>query len=51
MGRRVRFGYNVQEQPQFEATVKGINGDASLVLELADGSTVTENSGEIVYLD
>ena len=50
-GRRVRFGHNVQEQPQFEATVKAINADASIVLELADGSTVTENSGEIVYLD
>ncbi len=51
VGRRVSFGHNVQEQPQFEATVKGINADASLVLELDDGSTVTENSGEIVYLD
>jgi BirA family biotin operon repressor/biotin-[acetyl-CoA-carboxylase] ligase len=51
MGRRVRFGYNVQEKPQFEALVKGINDDGSLVLELDDGATVTENSGEIVYLD
>ncbi|MEN8133937.1 MAG: biotin--[acetyl-CoA-carboxylase] ligase [Thermodesulfobacteriota bacterium] len=50
-GRRVRFGHNVQEKPQFEATVKAINGDASIILELDDGSTVTENSGEIVYLD
>jgi BirA family biotin operon repressor/biotin-[acetyl-CoA-carboxylase] ligase len=51
VGRRVRFGHNVQEQAQFEALVKGINADASLLLELEDGSTVTENSGEIVYLD
>lgn len=51
VGRRVSFGHNVQEKPQFEAVVKDINPDASLVLELADGSTLTENSGEIVYLD
>lgn len=51
LGRRVRFGHDVQKQPQFEALVKGIDGAASLVLELADGTTVTENSGEIVYLD
>ncbi|MDT8334648.1 MAG: biotin--[acetyl-CoA-carboxylase] ligase, partial [Desulfurivibrionaceae bacterium] len=51
LGRRVRFGHNVQEQPRFEARVKDINSDASLVLELDDGSIVTENSGEIVYLD
>ena len=51
VGRRVRFGHNIQEQPQFEARVRDINSDASLVLELDDGSIVTENSGEIVYLD
>jgi BirA family biotin operon repressor/biotin-[acetyl-CoA-carboxylase] ligase len=51
IGRRVRFGHNVQEKPQFEALVKDVNSDASIVLELADGTTVTENSGEIVYLD
>jgi len=51
VGRRVVFGHNVQEQPQFEARVKDINSDASLVLELNDGSIVTENSGEITYLD
>ena len=51
VGRRVVFGHNVQEQPQFEALVKDINRDASLVMELDDGSIVTENSGEITYLD
>jgi BirA family biotin operon repressor/biotin-[acetyl-CoA-carboxylase] ligase len=51
VGRRVSFGHNVQEQPQFAATVKGVNGDGSIILELDDGSIVTENSGEIVYLD
>ena len=51
VGRRVRFGYNVQEKPLLEATVKDINADASLLLELDDGSILTENSGEIVYLD
>lgn len=51
VGRRVRFGHNVQDKPLLEATVKDINADASLILELADGSILTENSGEIVYLD
>lgn len=51
VGRRVSFGHNVQEKLQFEALVKGVNCDASLVLELDDGSTFTANSGEIVYLD
>lgn len=51
IGRRVKFGQNVQEQPQFEALVKDITGDACLVLELDDGTIVTENSGEVVYLD
>lgn len=50
-GRRVRFGHDVQEKPLLEAVVKDINADASLVLELDDGSILTENSGEIVYLD
>jgi BirA family biotin operon repressor/biotin-[acetyl-CoA-carboxylase] ligase len=51
VGRRVLFGQNVQDKPQFEATVKDISGDGRLLLELADGSLVTENSGEIIYLD
>jgi BirA family biotin operon repressor/biotin-[acetyl-CoA-carboxylase] ligase len=51
VGRRVLFGQNVQEKPQFEATVKDIAGDGRLLLELEDGSIVSENSGEITYLD
>jgi BirA family biotin operon repressor/biotin-[acetyl-CoA-carboxylase] ligase len=51
VGRRVLFGQNVQEKPQFEATVKDVAGDGSLLLELEDGSLVNENSGEITYLD
>jgi BirA family biotin operon repressor/biotin-[acetyl-CoA-carboxylase] ligase len=51
VGRRVLFGQNVQEKPQFEATVKAVGGDGSLLLELEDGSLVNENSGEITYLD
>jgi len=51
VGRRVLFGQNVQEKPQFEATVSDVGGDGSLLLELDDGSFVSENSGEIIYLD
>jgi len=50
VGRRVMFGFNVQDQPQFEALVRDIGPDGSIVLELDDGSVVSQNSGEISYL-
>lgn len=52
IGRRVLFGFDVQRQPQFEALVKGLEKNGGLVLEeLGSGRTVTEQAGEIVYLD
>ena len=51
IGRRVKYGHNVFDSPQFEAKVAAINPDASIVLELDDGTTLTQNSGEIIYLD
>ena len=51
IGRRVRFGFNVMERPQYTAKVEGIDRQGGLVMRLADGSLITENSGEIVYLD
>ncbi len=52
VGRRVRFGFNVQEKPQFEARVLGIDASGGLLLQLADTpEPLLEHAGEIVYLD
>jgi BirA family biotin operon repressor/biotin-[acetyl-CoA-carboxylase] ligase len=51
-GRRVMFGYDVQQQPQYEAEVLGVDADGGLRLKnLRDGIVVTEYGGEIIYLD
>ncbi|MBI5557374.1 MAG: biotin--[acetyl-CoA-carboxylase] ligase [Deltaproteobacteria bacterium] len=50
-GRRVRFGYDVQQQPQYEAKALGLAEDGGLRLLLVDDVEVTEYGGEIVYLD
>jgi BirA family biotin operon repressor/biotin-[acetyl-CoA-carboxylase] ligase len=51
VGRRVRFGYDVQQKPLFTGVVEGVGCCGNLLLRLADGSLVSQNSGEIVYLD
>lgn len=51
IGRRVVFGFNVEEDPQYEATVLGLAEDGGLILSLADSGTVIEYSGEIRYLE
>lgn len=51
VGRRVRFGYDVQQKPLFEGVVEGIGCCGNLLLRLPDGSQISQNSGEIVYLD
>ncbi len=48
-GKRVRFGYDVLEKPQYEAVVKTIAGDGALILKHDDGTTSVEHSGEIRY--
>lgn len=50
IGRRVRFGFNVAESPQYTAKVSDIDNRGQLLMRLDDGQTVCENSGEIVYL-
>lgn len=51
-GRRVMFGYDVQQNPQYAAEVIGLAGDGGLLLRnLEDDVVITEYSGEIVYLD
>ncbi len=50
--RRVSFGFNVQNNPQYTATVKAIADDGGLILHhLQDDVEVVEHGGEIIYLD
>lgn len=52
IGRQVRFGFDVQAHPQYEAVVQGIDPEGGLIMTLAeDGATVVEHAGEISYLD
>ncbi|MCD6388837.1 MAG: biotin--[acetyl-CoA-carboxylase] ligase [Desulfobulbaceae bacterium] len=51
IGRKVEFGFHVEEDPQYEATVLGLAEDGGLILSLADSGTIVEYSGEIRYLD
>ena len=51
IGRRVSFGYDIQQQPMYEAEVAGISPFGGLLLKRHDdGITVEERAGEIVYL-
>ncbi|AGF77020.1 biotin-(acetyl-CoA carboxylase) ligase [Desulfocapsa sulfexigens DSM 10523] len=49
LGKRVLFGYDVMENPQYEAVVHGVTTDGGLILQHDDGSTSVENSGEVRY--
>ncbi|NTV14470.1 MAG: biotin--[acetyl-CoA-carboxylase] ligase [Desulfobulbaceae bacterium] len=51
VGRKVRFGYDVQQKPLFDGVVAGIGCCGNLLLRLPDGSQISQNSGEIIYLD
>lgn len=51
IGRRVQFGYDVQQQPQFTARVLGLDDDGGLRLLVEDGVEISEYAGEIIYLD
>lgn len=51
VGRKVRFGYDVQQKPLFDGVVEGIGCCGNLILRLPDGSLINQNSGEIIYLD
>jgi len=49
-GRRVTYGFDVQKEPLFQATVLGLDPCGGLIMELKDGSNIVEYSGEIVFL-
>ncbi len=51
LGKRVLFGYDVVESPQYEAVVRDISVDGGLILQHDDGSSSVEHSGEIRYCD
>jgi BirA family biotin operon repressor/biotin-[acetyl-CoA-carboxylase] ligase len=51
IGRRVEYGFDVLNKPMYKAIVRGIDPCGALQMTLADGTSVTEFSGEIRYLD
>ncbi|MCI5137510.1 MAG: biotin--[acetyl-CoA-carboxylase] ligase [Candidatus Electrothrix sp. AR1] len=50
VGQRVEYGFDVQQKPLYRAVAREIDPCGGLIMELEDGSRVTEYSGEIIYL-
>ena len=50
MGRHVVYGYDVVRSPLYRAIVMDVDPSGALVMRLKNGSIITENSGEILYL-
>lgn len=50
IGQRVLYGFDVMTNPQYEANVLGVDENGGLQLQLDDGYTKTEYSGEVRYL-
>lgn len=50
VGRRVLYGYDIQQKPLYEAMVTGIRADGAIVMRLADGNEIIEHGGELQYL-
>lgn len=52
VGRRVWFGFDVQQQPQYRAEVLGLAPDGGIILRhLESGAEIVEHSGELLYID
>ncbi len=51
LGKRVRYGFDVMNAPQYLAQAIGLDPSGGLILRLADGSMKIEHSGEIRYLE
>jgi len=52
VGRKVWFGFDVQQKPQYRAEVLGISPDGGIVLRhLETGAEIVEHSGELLYID
>ena len=50
IGRRVVYGIDVLQKPQYRAVVQGLSDTGGIVLRLDDGHEKTEYCGEIRYL-
>ncbi|MFH2123010.1 MAG: biotin--[acetyl-CoA-carboxylase] ligase [Pseudomonadota bacterium] len=50
LGRKVLYGYDIQQSPLYEATVTGIRADGAIVMRLKDGNEIIEHGGELQYL-
>lgn len=50
LGRFVLYGYDVEKKPLYQAEAMDIDATGGLILELADGSRITEYSGEVLYI-
>lgn len=50
LGQRVQYGYNIDQEVLYEATVVNIRNDGALAMRLTDGNEVVEQGGEIRYL-
>ena len=49
LGRSVIYGYDAQTRPLYRARALEIDAGGGLVMQLTDGSMITEYSGEIIY--
>ena len=45
------YGFDVMKDPQYRATVTGLDDDGGLMMRFDDGSGKIEYSGEIRYID
>jgi BirA family biotin operon repressor/biotin-[acetyl-CoA-carboxylase] ligase len=50
IGKRVIYGYDIQQKPQYEARVTGIKPDGGIIMRLDDDHEIIEHSGELQYL-
>lgn len=50
IGRRVLYGFDIQNKPLFQAAVLDLDPCGGLVMELDDGSRTVEYSGEVMHL-
>ncbi len=48
--KKVWYGFDVVNSPQYKARVKAVDSDGGLVMQLENGSEKTEYSGEIRYI-
>ncbi|MFW2366254.1 MAG: biotin--[acetyl-CoA-carboxylase] ligase [Desulforhopalus sp.] len=50
VGKKVIYGFDVMNEPQYQAEVVAVDDEGGLILRLAEGHLKTEYAGEIRYL-